>query len=61
MAASVHDLKYYDPTHVRFGVRYVNTVTLDEAGQATADLSLISAVEPDTAMPSDDDEGIEEA
>jgi inward rectifier potassium channel len=47
MAAVVHDMKYYEPTSVRFGMRYVDAVRIDETGQTIADLSRISLIEPD--------------
>ena len=46
LAVVVQDMKHYDAAHIRFGTRYVDAVTVDEAG-ATADLSRISLIEPD--------------
>ncbi|WP_428487528.1 ion channel [Rhodopila sp.] len=47
LATVVNDMKYYDATHIRFGMRYADSVTLGNDGQATADLSRISLLEPD--------------
>lgn len=50
LATTVHDLKYYDASHIRFGMRYANSVTLGDDGQAIADLSRISSLEPDSDL-----------
>jgi inward rectifier potassium channel len=47
LAALVHDMKDYTTDHIRFGMHFANTLTLDDAGRATADLSRISVLEPD--------------
>ncbi len=47
LAANVHDMKDYDPGHIRLGMRYSDAVRIDEAGHAIADLSRISLIEPD--------------
>jgi inward rectifier potassium channel len=47
LAALVQDIKDYPAEHIRFGMRFADTVTLDEARRATADLSRISLLEPD--------------
>jgi inward rectifier potassium channel len=47
LAALVHDIKDYPAEHIRFGMRFADTVTVDEARRATADLSRISLLEPD--------------
>lgn len=49
LAALVLDFKDYPAEHIRFGMRFAATVSLDDAGRATADLSRISLLEPDTA------------
>jgi len=50
IAAVVHDMKHYDIAHIRFGMRYADAVLMDRAGNATADLSRISLLEPDTGL-----------
>jgi inward rectifier potassium channel len=47
LAALVQDIKDYPMEHVRFGMRFADMVSQGEAGQATADLSRISLLEPD--------------
>jgi inward rectifier potassium channel len=51
LAALVQDLKSYPAAHIRFGMHFADTVTFDESGTVTADLSRISLLEPDTARP----------
>jgi inward rectifier potassium channel len=48
LATEVQDMGDYTAEHILFGQRYADSVTLDEKGNATADISLISALEPDT-------------
>jgi inward rectifier potassium channel len=48
LAALVQDMKDYPAEHIRFGMRFADAVIRDEAGQATADLSRISLLEPET-------------
>jgi inward rectifier potassium channel len=55
MAAPVFDMKYYDGAHIRFGMRYADSVVLDESGRATADLGRISLLEPDSGSMEDAD------
>jgi inward rectifier potassium channel len=49
LSALVHDMKDYPVEHIRFGMRFADMVTLDEAERATADLSRISLLEPDSS------------
>jgi inward rectifier potassium channel len=49
LAAVVSDLKHYTADHIRFGMRFADSVSVDESGHATADLSRISLLEPDGA------------
>lgn len=47
LAAVVHHMKHYPTERIRFGMHYVDAVTVNEAGGATADLSRVSLIEPD--------------
>jgi inward rectifier potassium channel len=47
LSALVHEIKSYRPDHIRFGMRFAETVRQDETGQAIADLSRIGMLEPD--------------
>jgi inward rectifier potassium channel len=49
LGAVVFDIQGYDLEHVLFDTRYVDTVSWDEEGRTTADMSRISSVEPDPA------------
>jgi inward rectifier potassium channel len=51
LAALVQDIKDYRGAHVRFGMHFAEAVTVDESGNATADLSRLSLLEPDAANP----------
>ncbi|HEY4041017.1 MAG TPA: hypothetical protein VGM32_04130, partial [Rhodopila sp.] len=51
LSALVQDVKNYTAAQLRFGMRFANAVTIDEAGTATADISRISLLEPDIASP----------
>jgi inward rectifier potassium channel len=54
LSALVQDIKDYPVERIRFGMRFADMVTRGEEGQATADLSRISLLEPDngtTAAP----------
>jgi inward rectifier potassium channel len=51
LSADVQDIKDYDTHHIRFGMRYVDSMTLGADGSATADLSRISLLEPDWTHP----------
>jgi len=44
---TVYDMKLYTVPEIRFGMRYAESVTMDEHGHATADLSQLSVLEPD--------------
>jgi inward rectifier potassium channel len=50
LAALVQDIKDYPAERIRFGMRFANAVTLDQARRATADLSRISLLEPDNGV-----------
>jgi inward rectifier potassium channel len=47
LSALVYEMETYRPDHIRFGVHFVETVRQDATGQAIADLSRISLLEPD--------------
>jgi inward rectifier potassium channel len=47
LSAVVQDVKDYSPEHIRFGMRFANMVSRDDAGGTTADLARISVLEPD--------------
>ena len=47
LGAVVSDLKAYDPGHVAFGMRYADTITVDETGRTIADLRNIGRMEPE--------------
>ena len=49
LAALVQDMKNYWMTDIRFGMRFADTVSVDEKGGATADLSKLSSLIPDAA------------
>ena len=51
LAATVQDIRDYDSTHIRFGMRYADAVTFDENGNAVADLGRIGLLEPDLYPP----------
>jgi inward rectifier potassium channel len=48
LSTQVQDLKHYGAEQIRFGMRFVDMVSQDEAGGVTADLSRISLLEPDS-------------
>jgi inward rectifier potassium channel len=45
--STVHDLKDYQSQHIRFGMKYVDTVSVDADGRTMADLTKLSLIEPD--------------
>ncbi len=45
--ATVHDVRQYRPSDVRFGVRFGDTVTRQEDGRIRVDLGRLSVLEPD--------------
>jgi inward rectifier potassium channel len=47
LATSVHEIRSYAPEDIRFGMRYVDAVTLEEDGTPVADLTKVGAMEPD--------------
>ena len=51
LAATVQDMRDYSVDHIRFGRRFADVVTVDEAGGAIADLSRLSVLESDATGP----------
>jgi hypothetical protein len=47
LATTVHDIRYYAPEDIRFGMRYADVVSTAEDGTRVADLTRIGALEPD--------------
>jgi inward rectifier potassium channel len=47
LATVVHDVRYYAPEDIRFGMRYADVVSTGEDGAGVADLRRIGALEPD--------------
>jgi inward rectifier potassium channel len=47
LAAVVHDIRTYAAEDIRFGMRYMDAVTMAEDGTPVADLTRIGALEPD--------------
>ncbi len=47
LSSVVHQLRDYEPTDLRFGMRYADAVSDDARGSPVADLTRISALEPD--------------
>lgn len=47
LATVVHGVHTYEPKDIRFGMRYMDAVTIAEGGRPVADLSKINALEPD--------------
>ena len=47
LATVVHDVRYYAPQDIRFGMRYADTVSFGRDGTPVADLRRIGALEPD--------------
>ncbi len=47
LATTVHDIRAYGPTDIRFGMRYMDAIAIAEDGRLVADLTRISALEPD--------------
>ena len=45
--STVHDLKDYRSPNIRFGMKYVDAVSVDPNGRTMADLTRISMIEPD--------------
>jgi inward rectifier potassium channel len=48
LSALVYDMKDYPAEHIRFGMRFADSVSQDSTERATADLSRIGLLEPDT-------------
>ena len=47
LATVVHDIRYYEPGDIRFGMRYADAVSTAQDGTLVADLTRIGALEPD--------------
>ena len=47
LAAMVHGIRTYGPEDIRFGMRYVEAVTMAKDGTVVGDLTKIGALEPD--------------
>jgi inward rectifier potassium channel len=47
LATVVHDVRYYAPQDIRFGMRYAEFVSFGRGGTPVADLRRIGALEPD--------------
>jgi inward rectifier potassium channel len=47
LATFVHEIRIYAPQDIRFGVRYIDPVTIGEDGMPVVDLTMIGALEPD--------------
>jgi inward rectifier potassium channel len=47
LSSVVHDVRYYAPQDIRFGMRYADPVSMGRYGTPVADLSRIGALEPD--------------
>jgi hypothetical protein len=47
LATVVHDIRYYAPGDIRFGMRYADAVSTAQDGTLVADLTRIGALEPD--------------
>ncbi|HEX4368848.1 MAG TPA: ion channel [Rhodopila sp.] len=48
LSTQVHDIKDFSAGHIRFGLHFSDMVILDTAGRATADLTRIHLLEPDS-------------
>jgi hypothetical protein len=47
LAALVYEIRYYAPGDIRFGMRYMDPLTIAEDDTSVADLTEIGALEPD--------------
>jgi inward rectifier potassium channel len=47
LATVVHDVRYYAPQDIRFGMRYADAMSMARDGTRVADLTRIGALEPD--------------
>ena len=47
LATVVHDVRYYTPADLHFGMRYTDGVSTARDGTLVADLTRIGALEPD--------------
>jgi inward rectifier potassium channel len=47
LATVVHEIRYYEPQDIRFGMRYADAVSTAQDGTLVADLTRIGALEPD--------------
>jgi inward rectifier potassium channel len=53
LAATVQGIRTYGPKDIRFGMRYVDAVTMAEDGTVVGDLTKIGVLEPDVGDHSD--------
>jgi inward rectifier potassium channel len=53
LATSVHEVRNYAAEDIRFGMRYVDAVTIEEDGTPVADLTKIGEMEPDVGEHSE--------
>ena len=51
LATLVQEIRNYAPEDIRFGMRYVDAITIEENGTAVADLTKIGEMEPDVGEP----------
>ncbi|HVY17868.1 MAG TPA: ion channel [Rhodopila sp.] len=51
LASEVQDIKDYHPSQICLGMRYADAITVSDDGNATADLSRLSLLEPDGTVP----------
>ncbi len=51
LEAIVHELRYYGHDEIVLGARYIDAITLDDAGRPVADLEKISLIEPEETAP----------
>jgi inward rectifier potassium channel len=47
LATLVYEIRNYAPEEIRFGMRYVDAITIEENGMPVADLTKIGEIEPD--------------
>ncbi len=47
LATVVHDVRYYAPQDIRFGMRYADAISAASDGASVADMTRIGALEPD--------------
>jgi inward rectifier potassium channel len=50
LSAIVYDMRSYQPQSVRFGMRYADAISIADDGTPIADMTRVSALEPDTGI-----------